>query len=395
MAHVHLVASPDDYLLQERLDRLLDEVRSGLGGVEPELLSDEAAPEAVALELSSPSLFTPQRLLVVSDVTAWITRAGGRAGKKKAAESEAAVDLSALTGILEEGLSDQMGLVMAAVSATAPKGPLVDAVKACGTLHWLPLPPPPKPWDEVPVSLEQAAVLRDVIRHAAGEVRFARAAERLLFDRLGFSPRLLASEARKLAAAAAGGEVGEELVRQLCFPKQRSLETARDAVLERRPEPLLDLLLAAEAGQVVRDFQGRQLDGKGAAFSLVAQAWSIFQQLFYLRRLAVRSGLLDEMDPERTNVERWYPRRFKDGIAPRLKELLEEDAPSPVVQTGRRTPHPFALGHLFRAAGRYSDEELADALADLGAVEAALRGDRSQEVVSAYFARVLPPSEPV
>ncbi len=54
---------------------------------------------------------------------------------------------------------------------------------------------------------------------AAGSTRFTPAAERLLMERLGFAPRLLAQEVRKLAAASAGGEVDENLVRRSVFPR--------------------------------------------------------------------------------------------------------------------------------------------------------------------------------
>lgn len=391
MARIHLVASPDDYLLQERLHRVLDQVRSELEGVEPEFLPDDVTPESVALELCSPSLFAPQRLLVVVEAGSWLASKGRRSKAAGPSEAPEAVDVSSLTSVLGEGIPEQMGLVMAAVCASAPKGPLAQAVKDLGHLHWHPLPPPPKPWEEVAVSPEQAVVLREVMRRAVGAVEVEPAAEQLLFERLGFAPRLLATEARKLAAAAEKGRVDVALVRRLSFPSERSMEAARDAVFERRPAPLLDLLLAAEGGQPVRDFQGRLMDGKGVAFSLVAQVWSLFQQLLYLRRLADRHGLLDEMAPQRTSGDYWYPRRFKNGILPKLEALLAEDAPSPVVRPGGRSPKPFALSHLFRAAGRYRDDELERALGELGALETALRGDRSQEAVSAFFSRVLPP----
>ena len=65
------------------------------------------------------------------------------------------------------------------------------------------------------LSDEQCEVLRGVLAREAGEVRFTPAAERLLFDRLGFAPRLLAQEGRKLAAASAAETVDEDLV---CAP---------------------------------------------------------------------------------------------------------------------------------------------------------------------------------
>lgn len=121
---------------------------------------------------------------------------------------------------------------------------------------------------------------------------------------------------------------------------------------------------------------------------LVGQAWVIFQQLLYLRLLAARHGLLDEMAPRRTADGSWYPRKFKHDLAPRLGELIESDAPSPLMRPGARVPAPFALGLLFRAAGRFSDAELVALLAELGPLEASLRGEASQHAVTGFFSKL-------
>jgi DNA polymerase III delta subunit len=389
VANVHLIASPDDFLLERHAEGLVVRVCEELGGVEPEIQAEDVTPERVAVELCSPSLFSPQRVLVVKQAASWLARR--KAGKRARGSGGAgpAADVTALLQVVTEGLSDDVALILLAQCSSKPKGELVEAVELHGHLHWHPAPPPPKPWEEGAVSDEQAGVLRAVIRDAAGEVAFSPSAERLLFERLGFAPRMLAQEARKLAAAATDGSVDEELVRRLSFPKERSIEAAREALLGRRPEPLLDLLSAAAGGHPVRDYQGRLMTGDGLPFILVGLASTLFQQLLYLRLLAARHGLLEEMEPRKTDADYWYPRRFKNDLGPRLQQLVDDDGASPLAPPGGRKPAPFTLSHLFRGAGRYADGELVRALADLGPVETAIRGDGALEALSVYFSSVL------
>jgi DNA polymerase III delta subunit len=389
VAHVHLVASPDDFLLERHAEALAARVCEELGGVEPEIQAEDVTPERLAVELCSPSLFAPQRVLVVEQASSWLAQGGTGKRARGSGRTPAAVDVAALVQVVNEGLSDDIALILVAQCPSKPKGPLMETIDEHGHLHWHPVPPPPKPWEEGAVSDEQAGVLRAVIRHAAGEVAFSPSAERLLFERLGFAPRMLAQEARKLAAAATGATVDEELVRRLSFPKERSIEAAREALLGRRPEPLLDLLSAAAGGHPVRDYQGRMMTGSGLPFSLVGLASTVFQQLLYLRLMAARHGLLDELDPRKTDADFWYPRRFKNDLGPTLQQLVADDGSSPLAPPRGRKPALFALIHLFRGAGRYSDDDLVRALADLGQVEASIRGDGALEALSVYFSRVL------
>jgi hypothetical protein len=85
------------------------------------------------------------------------------------------------------------------------QGPLVEAVAAAGRYRWVPLPERPKPWEDVALSQEQWQVLSGLLAREAGTTRFERGAERLLFERLGFEPRRLVQEARKLARAGRQG----------------------------------------------------------------------------------------------------------------------------------------------------------------------------------------------
>ncbi len=388
MARVYLLASPDDYLLEGRVREAIASVSAELGGVEPEFVREETTPEELAVELCSPSLFASQRLLVASDIQSWLDIPAGRGrGRDKASKEE--VDAESVVQVLKEGLSDGTALVMAAVCGEKPKGSLVKAVEKVGEFRWISLPPQPRPWEDVTLSDEQCEVLRGVLAREAGEVRFTPAAERLLFDRLGFAPRLLAQEGRKLAAASADGTINDDLVRALCFPKERSLDVVWDALLERRAAPVLDIIAATTGGLPVRDRHGKIMTSSGVPMALFGQASLVFQRLLYLRLLTAGNGLVDEMAPERTSDRYWYPRRFKDGIGPKLVELIEADGPSPLQRSGSKPPSLFVLGGLFRGAGRYRSSELEGALAELGTVETALRGDLAMEALSVWFTGIL------
>jgi hypothetical protein len=380
---VHFVASSDDYLLEEALGETVQSVCADIGDVEPEIMPEETTPESLSVELCSPSLFAPQRVLVVPEIGPWL-----EASKGAQAENDD-LDLKPLIRVLEDGLADGIALVMGAWCRSKPKGALVDVVEETGSFQWQPAPKPPKPWEDTVLSKEQEAVLRKLLGRVEGEVRFTPEATRLLLDRLGFAPRLLIQEGRKLAAANVDGVVDEDLVKALCFPQERSLDVVWVAVHERRVKPILDIMASAEAGIPVRDRQGRAVTGQSAPFILFGQISSVLQNLLYLRRLVAPHGLLEEMTPERTCDNSWYPRTFKNRIGPRLVELIENDSPSPIRKRGGKPPTLFALGNSFKGAGRYSDQDLVSALAELGKVEAALRGDLAGEVLSAWLTSIL------
>ena len=139
----------------------------------------------------------------------------------------------------------------------------------------------------------------------------------------------------------------------------------------------------------IRDRQGRIMTPEGVPIALLGQASLVFQRLLYLRLLTAGSGLIDEMAPERTRDRYWYPSRFKKGIGPELLELIEADAPSPLMRSGSKPPSLFMLGGLFRGAGRYRTSELEEAVAELGTVETSLRSDLALEALSVWFTRIL------
>ena len=385
MSRLALIASRDDYLLDESFARALDEASEALGGVQPELMPEDVTPETVAMELCSPSLFSSTRVLAVPEVRSWL----GAPAPPGAPRDDREVDVEPLLRVLADGVPDGVALVLGAWCARRPKGALVEAVESAGRFDWIPVPEPPKPWEDVVLSEEQRTALRRVLAEASEGVRFSPDAERLLLERLGFHPRLLVQEARKLATAAGeGGQVGESLVRELTFPRERSLEVVRDAVLGRDARVLLDLIGAAAAGVPVCDWQGQRLDSGGLPPIVFAQVFNLVQQLLFLRRMVAGLGLEEELDPERTSERGWYGRRFKGGLAPRLLDRLGELSPTPL-DPGGKLPTAWVLGGLFVGAGRYREHELVAALADGGAVETSLRGSLALEALSVWLTRFM------
>ncbi len=386
MARLALIASSDDFLLEDSLDGAVAEVAADLGGVEPEHLPEDMTPEAVAVELRSPSLFTPNRLLVLADVRPWL-EAPAPPGTTRAATAD---DIDPLVRVLEDGLPEGVALLMGAWCGRRPKGAVVDAVTAAGRFEWIPLPDPPKPWESVLLSDDQRAVLGQLLRRTAGAVRFTPGAEELLLERLGFAPRLLVQEAGKLVAAAGdGGEVDEALVRDLTFPRERSLEVVRDAVLQRHTAALIDLVGSAAAGLPVKDWRGQRFDPAGLAAVLFAQVHNLLQQLLVLRRVAETAGLGGALEEAHTITGHRYNAWFGKRIAPQIVESLG-GRPSPIARGGK-LPSTWTLGLLFAGAGRYREDELVAALADGGAVEVELRGQMPLEAVSAWLAAVVRP----
>ncbi len=377
---VLLVASSDDYLLEEALGEAISGLEESLAGSELVELAGDTAPADVAVELRSPSLFAPRRLFVMRDARALVPVKA----HPEAPAGAPARDAAPLADLVREGLPEGIGLLLGVWSVERPaKGPLVDALGPEG-VQWISLPPPPKPWDDVALSPEQVAVLRRVVDRAAPGVRFAPAAERLLLDRLGFAPRALAQEAAKLAVAAAGQTVDEALVRRLVLPREHSLEVVREAVLTRRHRPVAELVAAAEAGLPIRNWQGKRVEERAFPLVVAGQVASLLTQLLYLRGQAAAAGFAGELDPRRTGQPRWYPQHFKRRLADPLVDRVKNDPLSPL-----RRPTPWKLGELFAAAARYSDAELATALAGAGEVEAATRGPLALEAVVAWLAGIL------
>lgn len=381
-----LLASSDDYLLGEALADEVSAACRELAVEGPEVLPDDVTPDAVAVELEYPSLFSPRRVLVVRDAARFLEPTSERRGGGRAPSVEPLVQA------LAAGVPDDLALIVAARCDAKPDGDLVAAATHHGRFLWIPVPPPPKPWEEAVLSDEQVAVLRSVLRRAVPEGRFAPAAETLLLERLGFAPRLLVEEARKLATAAgAGGTVDEDLVHRLALPQERSLDAVQNAVLKRHLGALMDLLAAAAAGLPINDFRGQRLDPDRVGPAVLAQVANLLEKLLDLRLLARELGHEVDLAPARTGTDRWYQRMFKPRLAPALEARLTEDGAASPLNAGK-PPSTWVLGRLFAAAGRYREEELVAALSSAGATEVAIRGDLPLEALSAWLGQLLEPA---
>ena len=90
MSRLALIASSNDYLVEESLNDAVTAACDALGGAEVEPVSDDASPEDLALELRSPSLFAPTRVLVVSEIRGWLDAStpAGALGDPKPADPE-------------------------------------------------------------------------------------------------------------------------------------------------------------------------------------------------------------------------------------------------------------------------------------------------------------------
>ncbi len=381
-ANVILIASSDDFLLEEAVVGEVAACVERLGDAPVVELGEETTPEAAAMELTSPSLFDPRRVLVMANAMAWVN-----ARPPAGAAAVTPMDPDPLVHVLDAGLGEDIALVLGVWSGGRPSGPLVDAMSRAGRVQWIPVPPPPKPWEDVVLSPEQVTVLRGVIERSAGDARFDPAAERLLLERLGFAPRLLAQEVRKLVTAAGTGtRIDEALVRRLTFPSARSLDGVRDAILARRAEPIVDLLAAAEAGIPVRDWRGQPLPVAALPALLLGQVANLLEKLLYLHRALHALGAQKDLSAARTGGRRWYARRFKPkgGLGEQLLAFVRDDPASPF-SGKKKLPTMWSLSKLVEGAGRYREEELIGLLSAAGDVEGAIRREGGLNAMMAWL----------
>jgi len=383
---VVLVASPDDYFLEVGSRTARDALADALPGAEVEELPAGTPVADVVTALQSPSLFSPNRIIVVPDGGRWL---GKRQKGKKSGET-VEEDPALLVALIEGGLPEGTALLVAAQVPSRPSGPLAEAVEHAGELRWLPLPDPPKPWEEGALSADQRKVLERLLGEAAGDTRFTRDAVDLLLERLGFAPRELVGEVGKLAAAAGGATVDEALVRRLVFPAERSLDVVLDAFEHGDLRPVLGLVVAFERGTAVRDWHGRRVNETGFVLGLIANASRLLRQMLYLRRLAVEEGAVRDLDPAVNGQRRWYPARFKRELGPRLAERIVSDPGTPFpLRSASAKPSVWRLSRVFRAAGRFPEPALVRALARLQEAERASRGRTGKlEAVTAWLAEL-------
>lgn len=306
---------------------------------------DNATLEVLAGELAAPSLFVTARLVVVRDASNWVV------GQPSNSRAEAL--LSCLRSCWDRGTS----LLLCATCASEPVGKLADFVRAQGTFTWLPLPPPPKPWEDVRVSAAQRQTLEMLLRKTVPEILAHPAVVTVLVDHLGFKPRQLVQAAERLLLA---GSLDPDQVRTELGPGEHSLDQAERALVERDPARLARWLAGLAAGGELVNWRGERIVASGVAAVVSQWLQRLLRKAVVMRELARRAGLAGELDRQKCNAPRWYPTTFQKRINPLLEreivaagggELKEESA--------------WQRQRVFRVAAAYADEELRQALGRL------------------------------
>jgi hypothetical protein len=214
LPRILLLASPDDFLLELERRVAVDTWQSA--NPQGEIVSFDQAPSAtrVVQELASPSLFASDRLIVISDASVCFT-----AGRRSDAEDLA----RGLTSLPLAGVT----LLLSAVSSSAPKGALAEAVAGRGEVRFLPLPEPPKPWEEGRVSRPQRQTLMGLVARVAPTLACNDEVVDALCEVYGFRPRELAQAAERLALA---GEATAAAVRAQAGAGERQLRDLEEAL---------------------------------------------------------------------------------------------------------------------------------------------------------------------
>lgn len=364
-----------------------------------EILPDSVTPEDVAVELNSPSLFNPERVLLVPDASQWVISSSRPGGPSLPSKKNAkAVDslVNPLVSVLESGMPEGVALVMGVWCGAKPSGSLVKAVESSGQVEWIATPEPPKPWEEGTVSDAQKTVLRRLMARSAPEAKFAPAAETLLFERLGFAPRRLVQETAKLAVAAGPNIlIDEALVRRLVLPREGSLELLQDAILNRDIRAAGSFLDEARRGLPIRDWSGSYIDERGLGIRVFNLAIDTFTRMLYLKGVARAVGAEDELDPKKNSARAWYSRTFKPRLGPKLNSYIESDPGAPFRGGAKaggkpKPPSPWALQRLFRGASLYHDADLIRSLTVGGQIERGLRrSGNPMEALPAWLLQTL------
>jgi len=361
-----LISSPDDYLLE--LER--DDVTTAWRGAHPEgeTVTFDEAPLAGRLieELAAPSLFAPERLLVVTNANPYM-----KAGR--------ADDGDALGRALASLPLRDVTLLLTAVTKEAPEGAVADTVRDRGEVRFLALPEPPKPWEDVRTSKEQRSVLATLVGRVAPSLAGQREVVDALIEAYGFRPRALAQAAERLILS---GEPNAATVREQAGAGECTLRDLEEALIGRTAQRFVRLASIIASGGVLTDWRGEAVSPDRAAMVLASTFGRLLRQGLAVRAHAVRAGLRSELQPERCAGGGWYTRTFKPRLYPLLSADIEATAGSPA--EGRTA---WQLHRAFRLAAAYPETELVEALADLAGSRA--ERDRGPAALAAVSALVL------
>jgi hypothetical protein len=342
-----LIAAADEYLLElTRTDLVQAWQREHPDG---ELISHDVAPAADRLlqELSSPSLFASARLLSVRDASAYVDA-------KKGAHSKEGEILAKGLATLSFGPD---ALLLSVVSTTPPAGELPDLVRRQGELKHLPLPEPPKPWEEVRISPAQREVLAEVVRRVAPQVLGNADAFDALCEAHGFRPRDLAQAAQRLVL---GGEITPEAARIQAGAGECNPRDLEDALLARDRARLAHILGCLGSGASLVTWRGEAVEPERFGGFLAPVVGRLLRQALAAREHANRAGLGRELDARQCAQRGWYTRTFKSQILPRLEKDIASCDGSPLQEMTA-----WQLHRVFRLAAAYSSSELGTVLAGL------------------------------
>jgi hypothetical protein len=332
-------------------------------------------PERILHEVLSPSLFAPCRLLVVRDASVLLTAgkggegstavAGGlrpRSGTRARETGEGAPGEKLAVG-LHAAPWQGVTLLLAAQITAVPKGALARLAQDRGEVRFLPIPDPPKPWEQVAVTAPQRLVLTGLLRRVAPELSSRDDVVDALCEHYGFRPRELAQAAQRLVLA---GTLSAEEVRIQAGAGEVALSELEDALIARDGGLAVRFVARLGAGGILRLFGDRLVDPDGIGPVVAGSLARLLRQALATRRYARQAGLGGDLDPGRCREGRWYGQRFKEGVFPRLKQAAAQAPGSPLASVNS----PWAAHRIFRIAAAYDDRELLRALASLGRVVA-------------------------
>lgn len=307
---------------------------------------DTATGALLAAQLASPSLFVQERLVVVRDATLVL------GGKDKGSDAAQTL-LTCLASSWDLGTS----LLLCAPAKSEPQGPVADFVRAHGTLTWRPLPPPPKPWEDVRISAEQRRSLEALLQRTAPQILQHRGVVDVLLDHCGFKPRLVVQTAQRLLLA---GQLEAEQVRAELGPREVSLDDAEKALTQRDIRRLAVFLGALTAGTDLVTWRGERIAPAGVAAVVSQWLQRLLRQALAMREHARRCGLASELDVRRCGAPRWYQGVFQARLHPLLEKDILAAGESELAEAS-----PWQRQRVFRMAAAYSDGELRRVLATL------------------------------
>jgi hypothetical protein len=373
-----LLISPDEYLLEITRERLVAEWETAHPGGEVVRLDPAPAPEHLVREVINPSLFAPERLVLVPDAEPFFPRARrakavqddgdeepgsdekpqARTAAQEAGEHRGEVLARHLAGLT---LRD-VALVLALAANQPPKGALADAVAAAGEVRFLPVPEAPKPWEQTRVSREQRAVLHEVIAQVAPRAAADPEVVDALCEAYGFKVRELAQAAVRLET---GGEITPDAVGLQAGAGEGSVQHLENALIERDRRAVAHLLGVLAAGGVLLDWRGEPVAPGGVGPVLTGAIGRLLRQALAMRGHARRCGLEKELDARKCAERFWYSNVYwsaksRRGIHTQLAADITAAGDSPLGEA-----KPWPCHRAFRLAAAYGERELVTALTAL------------------------------